>query len=39
LGWNPTHPGLIDDIELGHYFITRWYIRNSLLSKALKDFN
>ncbi|GGF11993.1 3-beta hydroxysteroid dehydrogenase [Subtercola lobariae] len=20
LGWNPTHPGLLDDIELGHYF-------------------
>jgi nucleoside-diphosphate-sugar epimerase len=21
LGWNPTHPGLIEDIERGHYFI------------------
>jgi nucleoside-diphosphate-sugar epimerase len=21
LGWKPTHPGLIEDIELGHYFI------------------
>jgi nucleoside-diphosphate-sugar epimerase len=21
LGWNPTHPGLIEDIEQGHYFI------------------
>ena len=20
LGWNPTRPGLIDDLELGHYF-------------------
>jgi hypothetical protein len=20
LGWTPTHPGLIDDLELGHYF-------------------
>jgi nucleoside-diphosphate-sugar epimerase len=20
LGWKPTHPGLIEDIELGHYF-------------------
>jgi nucleoside-diphosphate-sugar epimerase len=20
LGWQPTHPGLIEDIELGHYF-------------------
>jgi nucleoside-diphosphate-sugar epimerase len=20
LGWTPTHPGLIEDIELGHYF-------------------
>lgn len=20
LGWNPTHPGLIDDLEQGHYF-------------------
>ena len=20
LGWKPTHPGLIDDIEQGHYF-------------------
>ena len=21
LGWRPTHPGLIEDIEQGHYFI------------------
>jgi nucleoside-diphosphate-sugar epimerase len=21
LGWQPTHPGLIDDIEEGHYFV------------------
>jgi hypothetical protein len=21
LGWKPTHPGLIEDIEPGHYFI------------------
>ena len=21
LGWTPTHPGLIEDIEQGHYFI------------------
>ena len=21
LGWQPTHPGLIEDIEQGHYFI------------------
>ena len=20
LGWQPTHPGLIDDLEEGHYF-------------------
>jgi hypothetical protein len=20
LGWQPTHPGLIEDIEQGHYF-------------------
>jgi NAD(P)-dependent dehydrogenase (short-subunit alcohol dehydrogenase family) len=20
MGWKPTHPGLIEDIELGHYF-------------------
>ena len=20
LGWRPTHPGLIEDIEQGHYF-------------------
>ena len=20
LGWNPTHPGLIEDIDQGHYF-------------------
>jgi nucleoside-diphosphate-sugar epimerase len=20
LGWHPTHPGLIDDLEAGHYF-------------------
>jgi hypothetical protein len=20
LGWAPTHPGLIDDLEKGHYF-------------------
>jgi nucleoside-diphosphate-sugar epimerase len=20
LGWEPTHPGLIDDLDLGHYF-------------------
>ena len=20
LGWKPTHPGLIEDIEQGHYF-------------------
>jgi hypothetical protein len=21
LGWKPTHPGLIEDIEQGHYFM------------------
>jgi len=21
LGWKPTHPGLIEDIEQGHYFV------------------
>jgi hypothetical protein len=21
LGWKPSHPGLIEDIEQGHYFI------------------
>ena len=21
MGWKPTHPGLIEDIELGHYFV------------------
>ena len=21
LDWNPTHPGLIEDTEQGHYFI------------------
>ncbi len=20
LGWHPTHPGLIDDLDMGHYF-------------------
>jgi hypothetical protein len=20
LGWHPTHPGLIDDLDKGHYF-------------------
>ena len=20
LGWKPTHPGLVEDLELGHYF-------------------
>ena len=20
IGWEPTHPGLIDDLEQGHYF-------------------
>jgi hypothetical protein len=20
VGWQPTHPGLIDDLEKGHYF-------------------
>ena len=20
LGWHPTHPGLIDDLDQGHYF-------------------
>jgi nucleoside-diphosphate-sugar epimerase len=20
MGWNPTHPGLVDDLEAGHYF-------------------
>jgi hypothetical protein len=20
MGWNPTHPGLIEDLEEGHYF-------------------
>jgi nucleoside-diphosphate-sugar epimerase len=23
LGWQPTHPGLIDDLDQGHYFRTR----------------
>jgi len=23
LGWQPTHPGLIDDLDRGHYFRTR----------------
>jgi hypothetical protein len=23
LGWNPTGPGLIDDLEQGHYFRPR----------------
>ncbi len=23
LGWKPTHPGLIEDLELGHYFQVR----------------
>jgi nucleoside-diphosphate-sugar epimerase len=22
LGWRPTHPGLIEDLELGHYFVS-----------------
>jgi len=22
LGWQPTHPGLIDDLDEGHYFET-----------------
>ena len=22
LGWQPTHPGLIDDLDEGHYFDT-----------------
>ncbi len=22
LGWEPTHPGLIDDLDQGHYFRT-----------------
>jgi nucleoside-diphosphate-sugar epimerase len=22
LGWSPTHPGLIEDLELGHYFVS-----------------
>ena len=22
LGWTPTHPGLIDDLDAGHYFTT-----------------
>ena len=22
LGWNPSHPGLIDDLDRGHYFRT-----------------
>jgi hypothetical protein len=21
LGWKPTHPGLLEDIEEGHYFV------------------
>ena len=21
LGWRPTHPGLIEDIDEGHYFV------------------
>ncbi len=21
MGWKPTHPGLVEDIELGHYFV------------------
>jgi hypothetical protein len=21
MGWQPTHPGLIEDIEEGHYFL------------------
>jgi hypothetical protein len=23
LAWEPTHPGLIDDLDQGHYFHTR----------------
>jgi nucleoside-diphosphate-sugar epimerase len=23
LGWQPTHPGLIDDLDKGHYFLNR----------------
>jgi hypothetical protein len=23
MGWQPTHPNLLEDLELGHYFQTK----------------
>jgi hypothetical protein len=35
LGWKPTHPGLIEDLDEGHYFEAWRVIPTTNVTKAI----